>query len=192
MTTQNNNNRQAFTFYRSFYDALKTLPASSRLELYDAILSLSFDELEPNLSLATSKRFWALIRPNLLTSFKNWKNGCQPKRSDAPSQNEATPSLKIKTKNKIIDKEKKEYIYTSSFQELWDIYLHRGRKPKAFKCYQVAIKQVDHEVIKKALHMYIKDNPEIKYRKYLEGWLDGQMWESYVYPIIKQKEAIVL
>jgi len=82
--------------------------------------------------------------------------------------------------------------YSNNFYELWELYLHRGSKPKANKAYLMAIKQVDHEVIKRALQLYIQSTPEIKYRKHLERWLEGQMWESYITIKPQEKEGITL
>lgn len=131
MTTQNK--RTHFPFYRSFWEAIVCLPSASRLELYDAILSLSFNESLPELKTAAGKTHWMLIEPNLLTSLKNWKNGCQPKRSDASSQIKATPSLK--NKSKIIDKEKKEVILHTPQAEVVEYFstLYKEKYKSTYK-----------------------------------------------------------
>ena len=99
------NKRIAFTFYRSFYEAIKTQEPCIQAELYNAIFELSFNFSHPKSLSEKAKNLWILIEPNLLTSLKNWRNGSKPKRSHAGSQNEATPS---RDKDIDLDKEKEK------------------------------------------------------------------------------------
>ena len=85
--------RDSFIFYRSFYNAAKTLGKEGRLKLYDSIMELSFnhdendtdltricDEIEADLK---HKRFvlaqFLLIKPQLKANHRKYLNGCKEK-----------------------------------------------------------------------------------------------------------------
>lgn len=71
--------RDSFIFYRSFSEAIRELPESDRLELYEAIHDFSFDFKEPKLK-GFSKTIWTLIRPQLEANNKRFMNGKSPKK----------------------------------------------------------------------------------------------------------------
>jgi hypothetical protein len=88
--------RQSFTFYRSFYEAVSSLESKEeQADLYNAIFELSLNFNEPKNENKLNKIAWTLIKPNVLTSCKNYVNGCQRKRSGGGSKNEATSSISI-------------------------------------------------------------------------------------------------
>lgn len=66
--------QESMIFYRSFYEALRDLDDSIRLELYDAIMRYSLYEEEVNLS-AQAKPFFRLISPQLDANLRRRKNG---------------------------------------------------------------------------------------------------------------------
>lgn len=66
--------RQAFLFYRSFYEAAKHLPKEEQADLLMAICAYSLDGEENELSGVAAAMF-ALVRPTLETSRKKAANG---------------------------------------------------------------------------------------------------------------------
>lgn len=53
------------TFYRSYRDALMTLPDASRVKLYDAIMDYAFDGIEPELDDIAAKAMFILIKADI-------------------------------------------------------------------------------------------------------------------------------
>lgn len=66
--------QESMIFYRSFYEALRDLDDSIRLELYDAIMRYSLYEEEVEVS-AKAKPFFRLISPQLDANLRRRKNG---------------------------------------------------------------------------------------------------------------------
>ena len=61
-------------FYRSFYEALKDLPDSDRLAIYDAIFSYGLDLKEVELS-GIPAVIWKLVKPNIEANIRRYENG---------------------------------------------------------------------------------------------------------------------
>ena len=84
--------RQSFTFYLSFYKAIKGLKSRERLMIYDAIAEFALLGKEPDELSAISQLVWDLVEPTLSKSRANFINGCKtphPKKTatSEPSQN---------------------------------------------------------------------------------------------------------
>ena len=73
--------RPQFTFYRSYYEALKTLPKKDREQVIMAICAYALDEEEPALSGVPASCF-TLIRPTLDTGRNKAKNRSGKTRSN--------------------------------------------------------------------------------------------------------------
>ena len=71
--------RDSFIFYRSFFEATKSLTTEQAADLYYAICSYALDrkelELEP-----VQKALFSLIKPQLDANHKRWENGCKKKQ----------------------------------------------------------------------------------------------------------------
>lgn len=74
MTTQPNQPRNSFVFYRSFYEATSELPKEDRLELFDAIINYGLNGTEPHFT-DIKKSFFMLIKPTLDANRKKYENG---------------------------------------------------------------------------------------------------------------------
>lgn len=61
--------RAQFTFYRSYWEALQTLPKKDRLQAYEAITDYALNGTEPHLTGPASTAF-ILIKPTLDTGRK--------------------------------------------------------------------------------------------------------------------------
>ncbi len=77
--------RDSFIFYRSFFEATKTLTTEQAADLYYAICSYALDrkelELEP-----VQKALFSLIKPQLDANHKRWENGCKKKQKVSKPQ----------------------------------------------------------------------------------------------------------
>ena len=135
--------RQSFTFLRSYYEAIKELPAKVQNELYRAIIEFSFEEIEPVFKDKNAKSYWMLIEPNLKSSFVKFKNGARKKLELNKSEMEAkqkrngselkaNPSNEIEKEKDIeIDIEKKIYFKEKELNDLFIDFLEVRKKVKA-------------------------------------------------------------
>lgn len=69
--------RKQFTFYRSFWEAVKTLPKKDRLPVLEAIISYALDGEDPKGLTAGQSAFFLLVKPNLDSSRKKAASGKQ-------------------------------------------------------------------------------------------------------------------
>lgn len=68
--------RDSFIFYRSFYESIKELDLEKQTEIYNAIFSFQFDDVEIKLK-GISKSIFALILPLLKANNTRYNNGCK-------------------------------------------------------------------------------------------------------------------
>ena len=68
--------RSSFTFYRSFFKAIESLPKSKQLEVYRAVVRFGLDGEDSELA-GVSAAIFEIIRPILEKNLKNFKNGCK-------------------------------------------------------------------------------------------------------------------
>lgn len=101
---ENEIQRKQFTFYRSFYEALSTLPDNERLSVYDAVAGFALNGTEPELSGIASTVF-ILIRPTLQTGRNKAASG-----QDGGESGRGKPKKK-QTKSKTKANEKQNEIY---------------------------------------------------------------------------------
>ena len=95
-------NIKAFSFYKSYYEALKEIPEKDKKDIIFAMINYVFEDKKPKLK-GINKIIWALIEPNLNTS-KNKSNG----NSGAPIGNQnASKTLENKGNNDTIKKQSK-------------------------------------------------------------------------------------
>lgn len=74
--------------YRSFYEAIKEIPAINQAEVWDAIFSYGMDFREVELT-GLSKTIFTLIKPQLEANIAKYKNGIKPKNKQNISKQEA-------------------------------------------------------------------------------------------------------
>lgn len=95
-------NIKAFSFYKSYYEALKEIPEKDKKDIIFAIINYVFEDKKPKFK-GTNKIIWTLIEPNLNTS-KNKSNS----NSGAPIGNQnASKTLENKGNNDTIKKQSK-------------------------------------------------------------------------------------
>lgn len=97
-----NKNIKAFSFYRSYYEALKEISEKDKKDIIFAMINYVFEDKKPKLK-GINKVIWALIEPNLDKS-KNKSND----NSGAPVGNKnASKTLENKGNNDTIKKQSK-------------------------------------------------------------------------------------
>lgn len=101
--------RNQFTFYRSYYEAVRELPKKEQSAVMLAICAYALDEEEPNLT-GTAKAIFSLVRPTLDASRRkaiSGKSGGERKQTE--SKTEANDKQTAREKeNKKENKNKKE------------------------------------------------------------------------------------
>ncbi len=81
--------RDAFIFYRSFFDAGKCIEdEADRLMFFEAIINYALDGVEPELNGIISGMF-SLIKPNIDANNKKYENG---KKGGRPTKNFVKPT----------------------------------------------------------------------------------------------------
>lgn len=76
-------NRDSFLFYRSYYEAIKNLPDSTKLEVYNAVMEYGLYSNEIELHDGFARSIFTLIKPVLETNnkrFKGGKSGGRPRK----------------------------------------------------------------------------------------------------------------
>lgn len=82
--------RDTMIFYRSFYDAIKTLSKEEKADIYEAIFEYGLNMKEIDLT-GIPKVVFGLVKPVLDSNIKNYVNGSKPKKKRSGSQTEAKP-----------------------------------------------------------------------------------------------------
>ena len=102
-------NRSQFTFYRSFWEAVQSLPKKDRLPVLEAIISYALDGVAPSGLTQSQSAFFLLVKPNLDASRKKAANGKQGgskpkangKQSASKKENEYEKEVEIEKENEI-------------------------------------------------------------------------------------------
>ena len=93
--------REQFTFYRSYYEALKDLPEKERAKVLFAILDYALDEQTPNELTGICSACFKLIRPTLDSGrikAANRKNKTKTNEEQNENETETKPEQKRKEK----------------------------------------------------------------------------------------------
>lgn len=89
--------RDSFIFYRSFYEAIKEVPAEAQLQIYKAISIYALEQEEIELS-GIAKAIFSLVKPQLDANYKKYENGKQTK-SKSKAKNKQTESKTVTNVN---------------------------------------------------------------------------------------------
>ena len=136
--------RMQFTFYRSYYEAVTSLPKKDQSALFLAICAYALDEKEPTLT-GTSKAIFSLVRPTLDASrrkaesgrvggSKNKANEKQRESKEKANGNQIARENKKEKENKIENKIENKCL-TGAFDVFWDVYPKKTGKGDARKAF---------------------------------------------------------
>jgi len=108
--------RNSFTFYRDFYNSAQPLNDSQRLQLYEAIIKKSIDNIDPKEDeldpLVAS--MYSLAKHALSKSYKGWMAGIKHQPSKGPSKGNTKDTPK-QDKDKDKDKDNIDYLAIVSY-----------------------------------------------------------------------------
>lgn len=76
------NARESFVFYRSFYEAIKNLPAENQAEILSALMEYALNGNEPENMSPVARGYMILMRPQIDANNRRYNNGCRPKRKN--------------------------------------------------------------------------------------------------------------
>lgn len=106
--------RNGFTFFRSFRDAIAMTDPHDQLTLYNAIADYALDQIEPDVSTfgVLGRVCWTAIRPNIESGLTKFRNGCKggaPKgNSNAKKSTEKQPKINRKTTYPLLNENENE------------------------------------------------------------------------------------
>lgn len=144
--------RDSVVFYRSFYEAIKMLPAEQFKASALAILEYGLDGKEPETE-GIERTVFCMAKPQIDANNRRYENGTKggrPKTKDNQTKtkdnqtetkdnlNETKPEPKEKEKVKENVKEK-DNTYSCAFEALWAAYPRKKEKANAYKCYKARL-----------------------------------------------------
>lgn len=183
--------RNQFTFYRSYYEALKKLPKKDREAVCMAMFAYALDEVEPKLDGVPGAVFM-LIKPTLdagrnkaaSRSGKTKTNEEQPKNKSASTE-EQTRKEKEGEKEREKEKENECYISLTPFEQFWQAYPRKVGREAAMKAFAKVAKSA-YPLILPAIE---KQKQSRQWReedgKYIPNpakWLSEARWMDFVEP----------
>lgn len=80
--------RESFIIYRSFYEAIKELPAQNQAEIWGAICELGLNNNLIELQ-GISKTVFILVKPQIEANYNKYLNGLKPKNKQKVSKPKA-------------------------------------------------------------------------------------------------------
>ncbi len=101
--------RDSFTFFRSFRDAIEKTAPEEQLSLYKMLVNYALDQREPDVSSLrqSGQLCWTVFRPILRSGIVKFQNGCRggaPKGNanavKQPKNNQKTSNRKEKNRNR--------------------------------------------------------------------------------------------
>lgn len=100
-------NRKQFTFYRSYYDAVKILPKKEQVAVLLAVCGYALDGEEPQLQ-GTASAIFSLIRPTLDSSRRKAESGKQGGSKGQANGKQSESKTEANCKQTAREKEKEE------------------------------------------------------------------------------------
>lgn len=170
--------RNQFTFYRSFWDAVRGLPKRDRLPILEAIIGYALDGVMPEGLQQSQEAFFMLCKPNLDASRKRAAagqiGGSKPKANRKQTEREK----EIETEKEI----EKEYESKeeAGFESFWHLYPRKEGKLKAREAYIRA--GVEEKVLLDALRKQLSceqwQRDGGRFIPLPATWLNQRRWED--------------
>ena len=202
--------RKAFTFFRSYYEAASQLPKTQRLSYYDAVVKYALDGEEPLLT-GVAKAMFILSKPNLDTSISKAQAGAKGGKSRSENyceemhagrkQNSSTSEANLKQTpsdkdkdigERIQDKDKDTVIPAKTpadvpFEKFWKAYPKKVGKGAASRAWgKLRPGQKLEDTILQAVELAKKSREWTResgqYIPYPATWLNEGRWEDELTP----------
>lgn len=137
--------RDSVVFYRSFYEAIRRLPAEQFKASALAILEYGLDGKEPETD-GIERTVFCMAKPQIDANNRRYENGTKGGRPKTKTNLTETKDNRDETKVEPKEKEKvkenvkeKENIYSCAFEALWSAYPRKKEKANAYKCYKARL-----------------------------------------------------
>ena len=120
--------RKQFTFYRSYFEALRKLPESLRLGALEAIIGYALDGTEPDTLSDMQAMAFLLIKPTLDASLKKAMagrlGGSKPKAKSkqTESKGEIEEEKEYENEKELETENEDDSLYPAGFEEFWELY----------------------------------------------------------------------
>ena len=190
--------RNQFTFYRSFWEAAKALPAKDRNAVLNAICSYALDGEEPGLS-GVQASIFILIRPTLDASARKAENGAaggskskaNAKQSESKAEAKGKQTAREKEREDEGEKEGENEVENecsppiapkgaSTFDRFWKVYPKKVGKDAARRAFARAKVPVETLIAaveeQKASEQWTRDNGQ--YIPNPATWLNQGRWQD--------------
>ena len=139
--------RKQFTFYRSFWEAVQTLPKKDRLPVLEAIISYALDGTVPQGLTTGQSAFFLLVKPNLDAARRKAESGKQggsKKKANASKPQANSKQTESKKENEIENEiENKCYACEEGFASFWDAYPRKEGRQKALEAFSAVDAPLD-------------------------------------------------
>ena len=151
--------RKQFTFYRSYWDAVKELPEHDKMPVLEAIISYALDGVIPESLTQVQKAFFTICKPTLDTARKKAESGKRGGEAAKPNRDEA-------------------------FDLFWKAYPRKVNKQGAIKAFEKV--DVDVEVLIGAIENHKRSAQWAKdggaFIPHPTTWLNQRRWEEELAP----------
>lgn len=138
--------RKQFTFYRSYYEAIKKLSARRRLGVLEAVIAYGLDGTEPESLDAVQEMAFKLIRPTLDAGHRMAAGGRRakvskslPKGMAKEGEKEKENEIETEIENEIEienETETERYAGAEGFDAFWDAFPDKVGKEAARKVWR--------------------------------------------------------
>lgn len=170
--------KDSFIIYRSFIDAISSLPDAERLQIFDAISYYALDGKEPNLS-GISHTVFTLIKPQLDANRKRFENGCREKKKSKKEAKSKQKRSKREANHNVNDNPNPNQNEESQFESFWNMYDKKKSRPDAEKKFKIALKKDTFENIMAGVEKYIKTRgTDAQFWKHPSTWLNQECWKD--------------
>lgn len=180
------NERAQFTFYRSYYEAIRRLGAEEQAEILLAICGYALDGMEPEAMSPIAETVFTLVKPTLDSGWRkasNGKTGGEAKQtgSKQKAKRKQTPSKKEKEGEKEVENECSPPIAPKgAFERFWSAYPKKVGKAAAKKAFgrvnapvETLLSAIDRQ---KCSDQWSRDNGQ--YIPNPATWLNQGRWED--------------
>lgn len=174
--------KDSMVFYRSFYEALKDLPDSDRLAVYDAIFSYGLDLKEVELKGIPSV-IWKLVKPNIeanIRRYENGKKGAEAKQTESKRKAKGKQRKSKPKANKDVDVDVDKDKEKLNFDFFWNTYPIKVAKQKCKDKWD-RLELKDQKAILEVLPKYLAYKPFATYNHpNPETFLNQKRWEDKI------------
>lgn len=178
-------NRKLFKFYLSYYEVAKELPEKERLQYIWAILERQFEGIEPDLK-GLAKLAYISQKHSIDAQVKGWEDKTGIELFNPMQGGVVAPKKAPLTEEKEKEKEEEKY----SFDTFWNLYDKKvGNKDLIQKKWN-KLSDKDQKSILEYLPRYISAQPDKKYRKNPDTFLNQKGWEHEIIGEQPEKKEI--